>query len=133
MACFAGLVSAVRSAVSKWCAFLPRLNGELNAPAHEDFGGGWMQLQAQAEEVRTPALHHIEAELSDVVPRDNCASSIEIEDSRARRASPDWISAFTRALASRLEIGVTFARHHPAAVTEDDRQKQSHGGPCPSA
>ena len=46
-------------------------------------------------------------------------SSIEIEDSRARRASPDWISAFMRAFASRLEIGVTFARHHPAAATED--------------
>ena len=78
-----------------------------------------MQLHAQAEEVRTPALRHIEAELTDVVPRDHSASSIESEDSRARRASPDWISALTRALASRLQTGVKFARHHPAAVTEN--------------
>ena len=32
VACFAGLVSAVRSAVSKWGAFLTRLTGELKCP-----------------------------------------------------------------------------------------------------
>ena len=135
VACFAGLVSAVRSAVSKWRAFLPRLNGTLNAPAHEDFRGGWMQLQAQVEEVRTPALHHIEAELSDVVPRDHCASSIEIEDSRARRASPDWISAFTRALAARLQhvCPSSPSGGHRRCAPDGDRRKQSHGGPFPSA
>ena len=57
VACFAGLVLAVCSAVSKWGAFFTQTEMESsNAPAHEDFRGGWVQLQAQAEDVRTPAL-----------------------------------------------------------------------------
>ena len=138
VACFAGLVLAIRNTfIRLGCEGPADIAGftqtELKAHASTR-----VQLHVQAREARTLAPSPIDAKLFDVVPRQaghtgdktghtnrhinsslrpscsmqvtNALFSCGIEDSRTRRAVPDWTSAFTSANASRFGMAVSVVR-----------------------